>query len=83
MRKMRAFWMRVFGLFDRSRTDNEISAELESHVALDTKKECAPVSPPKKLVARRSSVSAEQSKRARPTASAPQVPLAESVVRRC
>ena len=36
MRKMRALWMRIFGLLGRSRTENEISAELESHVALHT-----------------------------------------------
>jgi predicted permease len=36
MRKIRAFWMRVFGLFSRSNVDNEISAELESHLALHT-----------------------------------------------
>ena len=35
MRKMRALWMRLFGLLSQSNADQEISAELESHLAMD------------------------------------------------
>jgi predicted permease len=34
MRKLRALWMRLGGLFRSERADGEISAELESHVAM-------------------------------------------------
>src|SRR5580698_10322446 len=34
MPKLRAFWIRLRGLFRVSRTDNDFAAELESHVAL-------------------------------------------------
>ncbi len=36
MRKMRALWMRLFGLLRRGSTDHDFDAELESHVALHT-----------------------------------------------
>ncbi len=36
MRKMRALWMRMLGLFGRARAEEEFSAELESHVDMDT-----------------------------------------------
>lgn len=35
MRKMRALWKRMLGLLDHSRVEEEFSAELESHMAMD------------------------------------------------
>jgi predicted permease len=36
MRKVRAFGLRILGLFDGRRSDDDFSAELESHIALHT-----------------------------------------------
>ena len=36
MRKLRALWMRIFGIPGSSRADEDFAAELESHVALHT-----------------------------------------------
>ena len=36
MRKLRALWVRLFGLLHRRRGSDEFAAELETHVAMDT-----------------------------------------------
>jgi hypothetical protein len=36
MRKVRAFGLRILGLFNGRRSDDDFSAELESHIALHT-----------------------------------------------
>src|ERR1700728_4158891 len=36
MRKVRAFGLRILGLFNRRRSDDDFSAELESHIAFHT-----------------------------------------------
>lgn len=37
MRKLRALWMRICGIFDSKEMDGEFDAELESHIAAHTK----------------------------------------------
>lgn len=34
MRKLRAFWIRIKGLLNSRRADDDFSAELESHIAM-------------------------------------------------